>query len=126
MPTVRYLQQFEDALAEWEALPADEQEQKTKPVIPPKEMDITITYPDTWTMGHKHKFLSGQLSVPEAASWETKLLYGTTALIDTIEGIDLGKLNDLPLHFEAFFDWMIGLVYLDGYFEARYPKKKQS
>ena len=121
MPTVRYFEQFEKAISEWEAVKDND---RPRPELPPSEMDITITYPDTWTMGHKHKFLAGQDEAPEGSNWETKLLYGTSALIDTIEGIDLSKLDDLPLHFEMFFDWMVGLVYLDGYFAARYVKKK--
>jgi hypothetical protein len=79
---------------------------------------ITVTYPDEWLMRHVDLFHLGFSSAPEDASPATKEMFGTVALCEKIEGLDLDDISAMPLSYRPFFNWLVETVFIDGYVKA--------
>ena len=90
----------------------------------PQFEGVEIEYPDEWLMGHIDLFWQGYKSAPDNAAPSTKEMYGTIALCQKIEGLDTAELDKLPLHYRAFFNWLIETVYINSYLPATNPPEK--
>lgn len=80
--------------------------------------DVTITYPDEWLMKHIDQFYVGLSKAPENSAPSTKEIYGSIALCDTIDGIDLTNVSEAPIAYRDFFIWLVNEVYVTSYVEA--------
>jgi hypothetical protein len=121
MPTVNYGESLRkihaDLVSEWEA--ADKETRGPQPelqVIPELE-HVNITYPDEWKISHQAKYHEGW-SNPDNATAEAKSVYAAIELCDSFEGIEIDNINDMPLHYWQFFQWMAGVV-LGDYFKGK-------
>lgn len=114
MPEIDYQEWYKNKLAEWEATPEKERGRKPEYI---DGLDVTVIFPDTWLILHREKFWQGWNRAPADASPATKEIYGTVALCDEIRGLILDNLNEMPLHYIQFFEWLDQVVY-QPYLEA--------
>lgn len=86
---------------------------------------ITVIYPDEWLYRHLIQFEMGKRQAPDGAGPAAEELFGTIALCEKIEGVDLSDIPNAPLHFIQFFNWLRQEVYL-SYLQAVSPPKKKT
>lgn len=87
---------------------------------------IAITYPDDkeWRYVHRLQFLKGYGDADDDAPVFIKLLCGTIALCEIkADGEDFEDINNKPLWYTVFFDWLWGEVY-PKYIKAQEPPEK--
>jgi hypothetical protein len=119
MPTIDYQQWHRERLEEWETTPEGERGRKPEWV---EDLDATITFPDIWLIRHREKFWQGWSQAPADVSPATKEIYGTVALCDQIKGLKLDDLNEMPLHYLQFFEWLDKVVYQSYLSATQIPK----
>ncbi len=125
----RYFESFEDAIKIWDETPKAERNGQPKPELPPKELDVTITYPalNEWKYAHKWKYMSAVMSLPNEVPPEMKIEFAAFQLIDEFKGdhwVDVPDMTQAPLYLEKFFNWVALVVFHEGYYIGRSVKKK--
>lgn len=83
---------------------------------------VKVAYPDTWLLRHYDLYHAGRAEAPEGAAESTRETYGTIALCDRIDGLDLNKPAELPLYYLAFFRWLKDEVLLSYLKAGAVPK----
>lgn len=83
---------------------------------------VEITFPEQaeLTMAHYSRFGQGMADAPPDSSFGVRLIFGSIALCDKIEGleIDPAKLLELPLYYSQVLQWIVQVVYHDTYSPA--------
>ena len=85
--------------------------------------NVKIRYPDEWLMIHMDLFWEGYIQAPDNAAPATKEIFGTIALCEEIDGLDVSNIGQLPLSARLFFKWLVETVYYDSYLAAVEPPK---
>lgn len=85
---------------------------------PIEGFEVKVTFPDEWLMKHIDQFYLGLEQAPKGAAPSTREIYGTIALCEEIEGLDLKNVGEMPLSHRPFFVWLVREIYLGNYLKA--------
>lgn len=131
MPTLGYIQAVEDRnkaiLQKWREMPPEETAGLEPPLlpVPPAELDITVSWPDEWKMAHKARLVATRELLDGRGTYLQDIACALALLDECSLELELDDVEELPLYYDAFFQWLVVEVY-DSYLAAFQVKKNGS